>query len=129
LCTRLLAAVGEVAWVEAESLLDPATALSGGGPAYVFLFIECLAEAGVAAGLPPDLAMRLARSTVAGSGELARQDPQPVAALRQAVTSPGGTTLEALKILMAPDALQPLLTRALAAAASRSRELAGEAAD
>jgi pyrroline-5-carboxylate reductase len=113
-----------VAWVEDEALLDPVTAVSGGGPAYVFLLIECLAEAGVAAGLPADLAMHLARATVSGSGELARLSPEPAAALRQNVTSPAGTTLEALKILMAPDGLQPLLTKAIAAATRRSRELA-----
>lgn len=125
LCDELLAAVGEVAWVDDESLLDAVTAVSGGGPAYVFLLIECLAEAGAAAGLPPDLAMRLARATVSGSGELARRSAEPAAMLRQNVTSPGGTTLEALKILMAPDGLQPLLTKAIAAATRRSRELAG----
>ncbi|MBX6322879.1 MAG: pyrroline-5-carboxylate reductase [Rhodospirillaceae bacterium] len=124
LCGALLEAVGEVAWVEEEGLLDAVTAVSGGGPAYVFLFIECLAQAGVAAGLPADLAMRLARATVIGSGELARQSPEPAAALRQAVTSPGGTTLEALKVLMPPDALPALMTRAIAAATRRSRELA-----
>lgn len=124
-CDELLAAVGEVAWVEEEGLLDAVTAVSGGGPAYVFLLIECLAEAGVAAGLPRDLATRLARETVSGSGELARLSAEPAAVLRQNVTSPGGTTLEALKILMAPDGLQPLLTKAIAAATRRSRELAG----
>jgi pyrroline-5-carboxylate reductase len=124
-CEDLLAAVGEVAWVADEALLDAVTAVSGGGPAYVFLLIECLAEAGVAAGLPADLAMRLARATVAGAGELARLSREPAATLRQNVTSPGGTTLEALKILMAEDGLQPLLTKAIAAATRRSRELAG----
>jgi pyrroline-5-carboxylate reductase len=124
LCTALLEAVGEVAWVEEEGLLDAVTAVGGGGPAYVFLLIECLAEAGAAAGLPADLAMRLARTTVTGSGELAHRSPEPAAALRQAVTSPGGTTLEALKILMAPEALPALMTRAIAAATRRSRELA-----
>jgi len=124
-CDDLLAAVGEVAWVEDEALLDAVTAVSGGGPAYVFLLIECLAEAGAAAGLPPDLAMRLARVTVSGAGELARLSSEPAAVLRQNVTSPGGTTLEALKILMASDGLQPLLTKAIAAATRRSRELAG----
>jgi pyrroline-5-carboxylate reductase len=123
-CDELLAAVGEVAWVDDEGLLDAVTALSGGGPAYVFLLIECLAEAGAAAGLPPDLAMRLARATVIGSGELARQSTESAAALRQDVTSPGGTTAEALNILMAADGLQPLLTKAIAAATRRSRELA-----
>ncbi len=124
-CDELLAAVGEVAWVEDEALLDAVTAVSGGGPAYVFLLIECLAEAGAAAGLPPDLAMRLARATVSGAGELVRLSPEPAAVLRQNVTSPAGTTLEALKVLMAPDGLQPLFTKAIAAATRRSRELAG----
>jgi pyrroline-5-carboxylate reductase len=123
-CTALLAAVGEVAWVDDESLLDAVTALSGGGPAYVFLLIECLAQAGVEAGLPADLAMRLARTTVAGAGELVRRAAEPASRLRENVSSPGGTTVEALKILMAPDGLQPLLTRAIAAATRRSRELA-----
>jgi pyrroline-5-carboxylate reductase len=125
LCHSLLEAVGEVAWVDDEALIDPVTAVSGGGPAYVFLLIECLAEAGAAAGLPPDLAMRLARATVSGAGELARLSPEPAAVLRQNVTSPKGTTYEALKILMADDGLQPMMTRAIAAATKRSRELAG----
>lgn len=120
----LLSAVGEVAWVEEESLLDPVTALSGGGPAYVFLLMEMLAEAGIAVGLPADLSERLARRTVEGAGELSRLSPQNPAALRENVTSPGGTTLEALKVLMAEDGLRPLLVRAIAAAARRSRELA-----
>jgi pyrroline-5-carboxylate reductase len=124
LCGGLLAAVGETAWVEDEGLLDPVTAVSGGGPAYVFLLIECLAEAGEAAGLPADLAMRLARVTVAGAGELVHRAEEPAASLRENVTSPAGTTLEALKVLMAPDGLQPLMTRAIAEATRRSRELA-----
>jgi pyrroline-5-carboxylate reductase len=123
-CEQLLSAVGEVAWVEDEGLLDPVTAVSGGGPAYVFLLIEALARAGVEAGLPEELAMRLARVTVAGAGELVHQAAEPAAKLRENVTSPAGTTLEALKILMAPDGLQPLMTRAIAAATRRSRELA-----
>lgn len=123
-CGALLAAVGEVAWVADETLLDAVTALSGGGPAYVFLLIECLAEAGAKAGLPADLAMRLARATVAGAGELVHRSGEPASKLRQNVSSPGGTTVEALKILMAKDGLQPLLTRAIAAATRRSRELA-----
>jgi len=124
LADRLLAACGEVAWVEDESLIDPVTAVSGGGPAYVFLLMETLAEAGRKAGLPAELAMRLARVTVSGSGELARLSLEPAAELRRAVTSPKGTTLEALNILMAPDGLQPLFDRAIAAATRRSRELA-----
>jgi pyrroline-5-carboxylate reductase len=125
LCDELLAAVGEVAWVADEGLLDAVTAVSGGGPAYVFLLIECLTEAAVAAGLPSDLAMRLARVTVTGAGELARLSDEPAAVLRQNVTSPAGTTFEALKVLMAADGLQPLMTKAIAAATKRSRELAG----
>ena len=120
----LLAAVGETAWVEDEALLHAVTALSGGGPAYVFLLIEALAVAGTRLGLPAELALRLARTTVIGSGELARRSAAPAATLRQDVTSPGGTTQAALAVLMAEDGLQPLVDRALAAAARRSRELA-----
>ncbi len=122
---RLLAAVGEVAWVEEEALIDAVTAVSGSGPAYVFLLIECLAKAGIAAGLPADLAERLARATVTGAGELARLSPETAAQLRENVTSPGGTTRAALDVLMAKDGLEPLLTRAVLAAAKRSRELSG----
>ncbi len=125
LCRALLAAVGEAVMVEDEGLLDAVTALSGGGPAYVFLMIECLAEAGVQAGLPQALSERLALVTVAGAGQLALAGEAPPAVLRQNVTSPGGTTLEALKVLMAEDGLQPMLTRAISAATRRSRELAG----
>lgn len=125
LAEMLLAACGEVAWVEDEALLDAVTALSGGGPAYVFLLAEVLAEAGIACGLPAALARRLARVTVAGSGELIRESTEAVETLRQNVTSPGGTTLEALKVLMAADGIQPIFIRALEAAARRSRELSG----
>jgi pyrroline-5-carboxylate reductase len=100
------------------------TAVSGSGPAYVFLLIEALAQAGEAEGLPPDLALRLARSTVAGSGELARLSEETPTRLRENVTSPGGTTRAALDVLMAKDGLEPLIKRAVAAAAARSRELA-----
>ena len=124
LADTLLSACGEVAWVKDEDLINPVTALSGGGPAYVFLLMEALAEAGRKAGLPADLAMRLARVTVSGAGELARLSDETAAELRQAVTSPKGTTLEALKILMADDGIQPLFDRAIAAATLRSRELA-----
>jgi pyrroline-5-carboxylate reductase len=124
LCERLLAAVGDSAWVEDEALLDAVTAVSGSGPAYVFLLIEALAEAGEASGLPPDLALRLARGTVAGSGELARLSDDSPARLRENVTSPGGTTRAALDVLMAKDGLAPLIKRAVSAAATRSRELA-----
>lgn len=124
LCGKLLAAAGEVAWVEDEALLDPVTAVSGSGPAYVFLLIECLAAAGVAAGLPADLAMTLARATVAGSGELARLSTEDAAQLRRNVTSSGGTTEAALKVLMAEDGMAGLMRRAVAAATARSRALA-----
>ncbi|MEK9723419.1 MAG: pyrroline-5-carboxylate reductase [Rhodospirillaceae bacterium] len=124
-CTALLEAVGEVHWVDDEGLIDAVTALSGGGPAYVFLLAEVMTQAGIDAGLPADLAARLARVTVSGAGELMRLAPDEPATLRQNVTSPGGTTAEALKVLMADDALQPLMTRAVAAATARSKELAG----
>jgi pyrroline-5-carboxylate reductase len=124
LCARLLAAVGEVGWVEDEALMDAVTAVSGSGPAYVFLLIEALAAAGIAAGLPEALAERLALATVAGSGELARRSAEPPARLRENVTSPGGTTRAALDVLMAADGLGPLMARAVDAAARRSRELA-----
>jgi pyrroline-5-carboxylate reductase len=124
-CQALLEAVGEVGWVEDEALMDAVTAVSGSGPAYVFLLIECLAQAGVEAGLDPDLAGRLAAATVSGSGELARQSDEDAATLRQNVTSPGGTTAAALAVLMADDGLKPLMTRAIAAATARSKELAG----
>jgi pyrroline-5-carboxylate reductase len=125
LCDRLLGAVGSVEWVEDEALLDVVTAVSGSGPAYVFLLIEALAAAGEKAGLPPALAMRLARETVSGAGELARLSPESAEQLRKNVTSPAGTTHAALTILMAPDGVQPLFDRAIAAAAERARELAG----
>ncbi len=125
LCERLLAAAGESAWVEEEGLLDAVTAVSGRGPAYVFLLIEAMAKAGEAEGLPADLALRLACATVAGAGELARVAEESPAQLRENVTSPGGTTRAALDVLMAPDGLQSLMRRAVAAAAARSRELAG----
>ncbi len=120
----LLRATGAVEWVDDESLMDAVTAVSGSGPAYVFLLAEELARAGVEAGLPPDLATRLARETVAGSGELLHRSELASATLRQNVTSPGGTTAAALEVLMAKDGMQPLLTRAVAAATRRSKELA-----
>ncbi|MEW6642532.1 MAG: pyrroline-5-carboxylate reductase [Pseudomonadota bacterium] len=121
----LLRATGAVEWVADEALMDAVTAVSGSGPAYVFLLAEELARAGVAAGLSPALAAKLARETVAGSGELLHRSDLDAAVLRQNVTSPGGTTAAALHVLMATDGLQPLLTRAVAAAAKRSKELAG----
>jgi pyrroline-5-carboxylate reductase len=122
---RLLGAVGAVEWIEDEGLLDAVTAVSGSGPAYVFLLAESLARAGTAAGLPADLAARLARATVSGSGELLHRSPQEAAMLRQNVTSSGGTTAAALSVLMADDGLDPLMQRAIAAATKRSKELAG----
>lgn len=121
----LLAAIGAVEWVADEGLMDAVTAVSGSGPAYVFLLAEALAEAGAAAGLPRDLAVKLARETVAGSGELLRQSPLDAAVLRENVTSPGGTTAAALKVLMGQYGLAPLMEEAVAAATARSRELAG----
>lgn len=122
---RLLAASGKVEWITDEGLLDAVTAVSGSGPAYVFLLVEAMARAGVAAGLPADLSMKLARETVAGSGELLHRSPLPADVLRENVTSPGGTTAAALGVLMAPDGLDLLLKEAVAAAVERSRQLAG----
>jgi pyrroline-5-carboxylate reductase len=123
-CDELLSAVGAVGWVDDEALIDPITAVSGSGPAYVFLLAECLAEAGIKSGIPADLAHKLARWTVAGAGELLHQSSLPAATLRQNVTSPNGTTFAALQVLMAEKGLQPLLTEAVAAASRRSKELA-----
>ena len=124
-CDALLRAVGEVAWVDDEGLLDAVTAVSGSGPAYVFYLSECLAEAGIKAGLAPELAQKLARCTVAGSGELLHRSDLAADTLRQNVTSPGGTTFAALQVLMAEnDGLAKLMREAVAAATRRSRELA-----
>jgi pyrroline-5-carboxylate reductase len=120
----LLRATGSVEWVAKESLMDAVTAVSGSGPAYVFLLAEELARAGVAAGLPAELATKLARETVAGSGELLHRSELTSTTLRQNVTSPGGTTAAALEVLMGPNGLQKLLTRAVAAATQRSKDLA-----
>jgi pyrroline-5-carboxylate reductase len=120
----LLRATGSVEWVDDEALMDAVTAVSGSGPAYVFLLAEELARAGVEAGLPADLATKLARETVAGSGELLHRSEQDSATLRQNVTSPGGTTAAALEVLMGKDGMQPLMIRAIAAATKRSKELA-----
>jgi len=125
LAHTLLTSIGAVEWVSDEGLIDVATAVSGSGPAYVFLLAETLARAGAAAGLPADMAERLARATVAGSGELLHQSPLDAATLRQNVTSPNGTTAAALAVLMAADGMAPLMEKAVAAAAKRSRELAG----
>ncbi len=125
LCDRLLRAIGTVAWVDDEGLLDPVTAVSGSGPAYVFLLAELLEEAARAQGVPADLARLLARQTVAGSGALLAASPEELAALRRAVTSPAGTTERALNVLMASDAWPKAVHAAIEAATARSRELAG----
>ncbi|MEN3974624.1 pyrroline-5-carboxylate reductase [Emcibacter sp. SYSU 3D8] len=124
LCTALLGAVGTVAWIDNEKLMDAVTALSGSGPAYVFYLIECMAAAGQAAGLPAELADMLARQTVAGAGALVEaSDDESTATLRRNVTSPNGTTEAALNVLMGENGLAPLLRHAIEAAARRSKEL------
>lgn len=125
LCDALLASIGEVAWVDDEGLLDAVTAVSGGGPAYVFLLAELLERAAVEQGIPAALARQMARVTVAGSGALLAASAEDAAALRAAVTSPGGTTQQALAVLMAYDAWPALVSAAIHAATKRSRELAG----
>ncbi len=125
LASDLLAAIGKVEWVTEEARMDAVTALSGSGPAYVFLLAEAMANAGIAAGLPPALATRLARETVTGSAELMHRSDLDAATLRQNVTSPGGTTAAALDVLMGPGGFDHLLTQAIIAATRRSRELAG----
>ena len=125
-CEVLMSAVGTVEWLADERLMDAVTAVSGSGPAYVFLLAEALRDAGIEAGLPADLAGRLARATVAGSGALLEhQAGTPLEDLRKNVTSPGGTTAAALEVLMGADGLKPLLARAVMQAAKRSKELAG----
>jgi pyrroline-5-carboxylate reductase len=123
LAEALLGAVGQTVRLEAEEQMHAVTGLSGSGPGYVFHMIEAMAAAGEAAGLAPDLAMRLARATVAGAGALADASPESAEQLRINVTSPAGTTAAGLAVLM-PD-LPGLMTRTVAAAARRSRELAG----
>ena len=125
LADALLTATGAVEWIGDEALMDAVTAVSGSGPAYVFLLAESLARAGEKVGLPAELAARLARATVAGSGELLYRSSVDAAILRRNVTSPGGTTAAALDVLMAPDGLDPLMARAVAAATRRGRALAG----
>jgi pyrroline-5-carboxylate reductase len=119
----LMSAVGAVEWLDDESLMDAVTAVSGSGPAYVFLLIEALTDAGVAAGLAPEVAARLATATVSGAGAYARQSTADAASLRRQVTSPKGTTEAALAVLLDRDAFRKLLGDAVAAAAARSREL------
>ncbi|NVK20033.1 MAG: pyrroline-5-carboxylate reductase [Methylocystaceae bacterium] len=124
-CTKLLEAIGEVAWIDDEALMDPVTAVSGSGPAYVFYMTECLTQAGIKAGLPEKLATQLARATVAGAGELMRQSGTDADQLRINVTSPGGTTQAALEVLMAENGFAPMMDQAIYAAVQRSKELAG----
>lgn len=124
--SALLSAIGTVEWLDREDWIDAVTAVSGSGPAYVFYLAECMAKAGEAAGLPADLAMRLARATVEGSGELMFRDAAtPASQLRVNVTSPGGTTAAALDVLMAQDGLEPLMSKAIGAAKRRAGELSG----
>ncbi|MHA3916481.1 pyrroline-5-carboxylate reductase [Halovulum sp. GXIMD14793] len=117
---QLLSASGETAWITDEALMDAVTAISGSGPAYVFHLIECMAEAGENLGLPAELALQLARQTVAGAGALARGSDAHPGILREQVTSPGGTTAAALDVLMGENGLAPLVTRATTAARDRS---------
>jgi pyrroline-5-carboxylate reductase len=119
----LLAALGETVWVGKEELIDSVTAVSGSGPAYLFLMAEALTEAGVAEGLPRAQAEKFARATVSGAGALLAADKSPASALREAVTSPGGTTAAALSVLMADDGLTVLIKRAVHAARKRAEEL------
>jgi pyrroline-5-carboxylate reductase len=121
----LFAANGTVAWLADEAQIDAVTAVSGSGPAYVFLLVEALADAGIAEGLEPSVAQALARATVSGAGALLEASPEEAAELRRNVTSPGGTTAAALDVLMRPDGLAPLLRAAVAAARRRAAELAG----
>ncbi len=125
LAEALLAATGEVAWVAAEALLDPVTAISGGGPAYVFLLTELMEQAAIAQGLPAALARRMARQTVIGAAGLLAASEEEPAALRIAVTSPGGTTAEALAVLQDDDAWPKSFAAAIEAATRRSRALSG----
>ena len=125
LAASLMQTAGEFHWLTSEDQIDAVTAVSGSGPAYVFLLAECLAEAAKSLGLPEELAERLGRMTVAGSGELLHQSDETAATLRQNVTSPGGTTEAALRVLMADAGLQALLKEAAEAAFERSRKLAG----
>ncbi|MCX2725886.1 pyrroline-5-carboxylate reductase [Roseibium salinum] len=123
--TKLLSAVGKVVWLDSEDQIDLVTGVSGSGPAYVFFLAEALCEAGKQAGLPEELALELAVATVCGAGELMHQSGVHPSVLRQNVTSPNGTTAAALDVLMNTDGIQPVMTRAVAAAVKRARELAG----
>lgn len=122
--SQLMESVGDVTWINDETLMDAVTGLSGSGPAYVFHLVEAMASAGEAAGLSSDMAMKLARATVVGSGELLAQSEESAATLREKVTSPGGTTAAALEVLMGSSGMTSLLTKAISKATIRSRELA-----
>ncbi|MDX1562418.1 MAG: pyrroline-5-carboxylate reductase dimerization domain-containing protein [Gammaproteobacteria bacterium] len=126
-CTELMAAVGSVEWIDDESDMDAVTAVSGSGPAYVFLLIECLTEAAIAAGLDAELAARLATATVAGAGAYAANAEADAATLRRQVTSPNGTTAAALAVLQRDGALEKLIVEAVAEAKRRSQELGEKA--
>ncbi len=119
----LLGAIGSVEWVDDEKLMDVVTAVSGSGPAYAFLLVEAMEDAGIKMGLPKILARKLALETVAGAGELMMQSDLAPSRLRENVTSPGGTTAAALKVLMAQGGFPNLLKDAVSAATKRSREL------
>jgi len=123
LAKALLSAIGQTVWLTRESLIDAATAVSGTGPAYVFGLVEALTAAGIAAGLPRATSAMLARATVAGTGALLDADRRDPAELRRDVTTPGGTTEAAFRILLAKDGLEALMTRAVAAAKARAEEL------
>ena len=123
LCEILLKAAGDVVWTEDEALLSTVTALSGCGPAYVFLLCEAMEAAGVKLGLPADMARILARQTVIGSAALMDQSISSAQSLRQAVTSPGGSTAEAMKHLLGENGLFDLMLRAMRAAAERTKEM------
>lgn len=120
---ELLSAIGKVRWVEDEAMIDAVTAVSGSGPAYVFHLAECMAAAGIAEGLPPDLAEALARETIAGAGAMLSQLGEPAGVLRENVTSPNGTTAAALSELMGEERLEKLVAKAVHAARLRSEEL------
>ncbi len=123
ICSDLIQAVGKLYWLEREDQIDVVTAISGSGPAYVFLLSECLTQAGKKFGLPEELAEQLAQATVSGSGELLDQSREPPAILRQSVTSPGGTTEAALDFLMRENRLNGLMEEAIKRAIKRSKEL------
>ncbi|MDP7601647.1 MAG: pyrroline-5-carboxylate reductase [Rhodospirillales bacterium] len=124
-CLELLTAVGAASWIDDESLIDAVTAVSGSGPAYVFLLAETMTQAGIEAGLSPEIASLLAVHTVAGSGELLVQSDSDAETLRKNVSSPGGTTEAALSILIGENGMQELMSKAIAKAVERSKELAG----